>query len=261
MKRFPPVPPTGRCVLSVLQGSSLPADKRVKYTELSGSQREDTRQQGSSTPVTLRGNSYYESRFGSHGGGTRVLTKKRAAAASSASPATAPRPAVSLDRFYSGDIMIRRVDSLTPHALRGEGVVDVAGVATSFVQRGSSSLLSIDDVKQSMHLHDGSEIPEVGKGQVKQGKLTVLAVYPPRQYSNRTDVTRAEVQRVLLPVQDLQTLFYNRSKFTFRSNDEALELARVIADRFYTLTRRQKIMLIPLVKKEEVFALQVRVLG
>lgn len=240
-RHFPPVKLTGRCFLLRPRRSTTAAVQsggavfpEVECVELTQSDVPTPRQQRS-IPGSLVGNSYYTQRYNSgRSMGRRVAT----AAASSPSP-----------RFLTGDVVLRLCRSAVPRELAHKRIVDVTGLQTSFLnssERDRRTFATVEEALETMHLHDGHEVPALQRGDVDLVRLRPQCVYapPPATVLKRTsshgkttvsaatatpsfDLTN--LPSVLWPLDNPDILLAQSRRLTFRSEMEALQVARVLA--------------------------------
>ncbi|KEG08740.1 hypothetical protein DQ04_06531000 [Trypanosoma grayi] len=164
----------------------------------------------SDTPLSLVGNTYYERRFG----------KKATATTTAAGAAAAAAATTTLPPLCAGDVVVR-MGSATPASLRNHRVVDVTGIQTSFLdasERNGRARLRVDDVVNSMHLHNGHEVPEVRRGAVAVGRLTVLCAFPLAGAAS------------LVPLLNAAGTLLKRQSLTYHSEEEGVQLVRVLGE-------------------------------
>ncbi|ORC86162.1 uncharacterized protein TM35_000302020 [Trypanosoma theileri] len=183
-----------------------------------------------SAPLSLLGNSYYERRFG----GKRETMGKNGALIQREE---AIAPSRKLPPLSAGDIVVK-MSSATPASLRGRRVVDVTGIQTSYFnasERNTHARRCMDDVVESMHLYDGHEVPELKRGVVPIGRITVLCAFPlsgseTSLLSSSSSSSAALSSSSLLVVQNATKTLLKRSNLVYRSEEEGVQLVRVIAE-------------------------------
>ncbi|KPI90209.1 hypothetical protein ABL78_0727 [Leptomonas seymouri] len=236
---FPSVKLTGRCFLlrprcwttaaasensHALSASALVDHECVELTQ-SGSP--SSRHQRS-VPGSLVGNSYYTKRYES---GNNHAGHSSASAAS-------PPPS-----FFNGDLVLRLCRSAVPRELAHKRIVDVTGMQTSFFnssERHRRALATIEETLQTMHLHDGHEVPALQRGDVDLMRLQPQCVYtlpsirmPGGEKSTGIpSIASCDLRGLasaLCPLDNPDVLLAQARRLTFRSEMEALQVARVMA--------------------------------
>lgn len=241
-RHFPSVKVTGRCFLlrprPSTAGSSITSVGEHPAVTLSGYECVELTQSGdaSSTPQreravpgSLVGNSYYTQRYRS---GSRVGQR-----------VATPTPAFS-QRFFNGDVVLRLCCSAVPHELAHKRVVDVTGVQTSFLnssEHNRRTLATVEETLATMHLHDGHEVPALQRGDVDLLRLQPQCVYAPppsrstpmgsnaRGAAAGTEFDLTNLESVLCSLDNPAVLLAQSRRLTFRSEMEALQVARVMA--------------------------------
>ncbi|KAF8294266.1 hypothetical protein TcYC6_0101390 [Trypanosoma cruzi] len=188
---------TGRC----FWGRRTTPNGPLVYTAVGSQKGSDDRRR---TPISFIGNTYYERRFG----GSR------------STQSTPLGTSLALPSLRNGDILVK-MGSATPASLRGRRIVDVTGIQTSFFdasERNARARCCIDDVVHSMHMHDGHEVPELNRGTVDIGRLTVLCAFPVAGTAS------------LLVLENASQALLKRRSLGYRSEEEGVQLVRVIAE-------------------------------
>ncbi|CAJ1019502.1 hypothetical protein Q4I32_001977 [Leishmania shawi] len=226
----PPVLITGRCFLlkpcrhapletSSQQYSSLLHD--MECVELTPPESHTGNQRGT-VPANLAGNSYYARRYSAQGDarrGTLGTSEFRV-------------------QFCSGDVVLRMSLCAVPRALAHRRIVDVTGMQTSFhnvSERHSRALATVEEAMQTMHLHDGHEVPALQRGDVNLIRLQARCVYisPPPSHSSAAGeaaiVSLRHLSSVLRPLSNPDVLLAQMRRLSFRSEMEAVQAAQVAA--------------------------------
>ncbi|KPA76526.1 hypothetical protein ABB37_07820 [Leptomonas pyrrhocoris] len=238
-RHFPPIRLSGRCFLLRPRHSPIAALSEHSSTssanalldlecvELTQDDSSSSRQQHA-VPGSLVGNSYYTQRYKSG----NANAGHRASLATSSSP-----------RFFNGDLVLRLCQSAVPRELAHKRVVDVTGMRTSFLnssERDRRALATVEEALQTMHLHDGHEVPALQRGDVDLMRLQLQCVYAPPSaatsrgakpvgVSDTTSFDLRNVAAVLCPLDNPDVLLAQSRRLTFRSEMEALQVARVMA--------------------------------
>lgn len=184
---------------------------------------------GGSVPAGLAGNRYYTSRFQSAGVQGSSLDSRLSI------------PANSSVVFVNGDVVLRLCHSVTSGSSAKRRVVDVTGVETNFLrasEKNPAALLTVNQAVQMMHLHDGYEVPVLGRGDVPVVRLQAHCVYAPwrerlphRSCSNcaSSSISLDQLQSCLQQLKNSGVLLSQTRSLSFRSEMEALQTARIMA--------------------------------
>ncbi|KAH9600142.1 hypothetical protein LSM04_003913 [Trypanosoma melophagium] len=185
-------------------------------------------------PLSLLGNTYYERRFGKKktSSSTQVGEGRRGRGEIAMGSTGEPNhgedfitPSRRLPPLSAGDIVVK-MSSATPASMRGRRLVDVTGIHTSYFnasERNTHARLCMDDVVDSMHLYNGHEVPELKRGVVAIGRITVLCAFP---FSG----SRTSSSSSLFVVQNASTTLLKRNNLVYRSEEEGVQIVRVIAE-------------------------------
>ncbi|GET86900.1 hypothetical protein, conserved [Leishmania tarentolae] len=228
---YPHVAITGRCFLlkprqHVLlemqsQHDSLSLLNDMECMELTPSESGTIKRRGA-LPASLAGNSYYARRYSTHGGtrrGTSGATESHV-------------------RFRNGDLVLRLCLSAVSRELSHKRIVDVTGIQTSFhnaSERHSRALATVEEAVQTMHLHDGHEVPALQRGDVNLVRLQPKCVYisPPLSHSAAAGevavVDLRHLSSALRPLSNPDVLLAQARRLSFRSEMEAVQTAQVMA--------------------------------
>lgn len=254
-RHFPPVKVTGRCFLlrprsssttplsTGASGASTGARPDLECIELTqGRSGAPLAQRERALPSSLVGNSYYTQRYKARG------SAGHRAGDSPAGPSSL--------RFFSGDVVLRLRRSAVPRELAHKRVVDVTGMQTSFFnssEHSRSALATVEETLATMHLHDGHEVPALQRGDVDLVRLQPQCVYAPPSTSSfsqkepdaRRSLSAAEfdltnLESVLFPLDNPNLLLAQSRRLTFRSEMDALQVARVMAAAVSALKVGQK---------------------
>lgn len=205
----------------------------VECVELTQGDSPASRRQHRFMPGSLMGNSYYAERYkGGGSAGHRAMT-------STVSPL----------RFFNGDLVLRLCRSAVPRELSHKRIVDVTGSQTSFLdssERDRRALATVDEALATMHLHDGHEVPALQRGDVDLMRLQPQCVYalPSTFTSGKVQATGAvmapsfdlaSLASVLCPLDNPSVLLAQSRRLTFRSEMEAMQVARVMAASVWAL--------------------------
>eukprot|EP00796_Vickermania_ingenoplastis_P004308 gene4308-3123_t len=156
------------------------------------------------------GNTYYES---------RLLRKGSSNATAGGS-------------LQTGDLLIELEDSPLPQMI-GKQRVDTAGFETSYLKakgRTARAMMPLTEVVDNMHLHDGSSVPEVCRGDVPTGRLSVRGVYVGRH------ARRVGLHPPTFPVRNAALLF-SRSSMNVTSREEGVALLGAVVERCRSMGR------------------------
>lgn len=246
---FSPITLTGRCFLlkprphaaphlTAASSTSTPATpslaQEVECVELTAavSATSGGPHQSLSTPSSLAGNDYYTQRY-SHRRGLAARASTGAAL-----------------QFRSGDVVLRLCRSAVPRELAHKRVVDVTGLQTSFhaaAEYNSRALATTEEALQTMHLHDGHEVPALQRGDVDLVHLQPRCVYittspqhtspplaAPPSSSTGSDAATATVDlarlaTALRPLLNAGAVLARTRRLSFRSDMEAVQAAQVMA--------------------------------
>ncbi|KAK7198642.1 hypothetical protein NESM_000827800 [Novymonas esmeraldas] len=231
--RYPPVALTGRCFLlrprlsanaAAAHRLDSPSPSPLDLECLELTQVESgSRDRRGMVPGSLAGNSYYAHRYRSSGGAGR-------------SSQTAAEPPA---RLRNGDVVLRLILSAVPRELAHKRVVDVTGMQTSFhnvSERHDRALATVEEAMQTMHLHDGHEVPALQRGDVDLVRLQPRCVYiPPSSSPSRSggdgpvSVGLAKLSPTLRPLSNPDVLLAQRRQLSFRSEMEAVQTAQIMA--------------------------------
>lgn len=212
--RYLPIKPSGRCLYhppSLLLPKKDPT--ATAFVELCGAHGSS---QNSAAHLSLTANGYYQRRY-----------------AFARTQTAGPESSTS---FFEGDLVVRPVLSTTPTPLRHHRMVDVTGVNTSYYAASETDhrmLSTVDEAVRSMHLHDGTEVPYLHRGDVPIGKLVVHCVCSDGGSSGRLKVSFSEQQmrRSCVVVHNAAAVLLGKRRMVFRSKEVALEMSQALANR------------------------------
>ncbi|CAJ1987142.1 hypothetical protein conserved [Leishmania donovani] len=230
-RAYPHVAITGRCFLlkprrhaplsTPSQQESLSLLHDMECVELTPSESGTINRRGA-VPANLAGNSYYARRYSTQGGARRGTLD-----------ATEPHV-----QFHSGDLVLYLRLSAVPRELSNKRIVDVTGIQTSFhnvSERHSKALATVEEAMQTMHLHDGHEVPALQRGDVNLVRLLPRCVYispaPPHSSAAGEAVTvdLRHLSSALRPLSNPDVLLAQARRLSFRSEMEAVQTAQVMA--------------------------------
>ncbi|CCW61895.1 unnamed protein product [Phytomonas sp. EM1] len=268
---YPALQLTGRCVLLMKSMDTNKDQHRSSFMELTSSSSLNegndvpiSTRQAFAIPQSLSGNSYYHRRF-----------------LGSASSRQQVDPPGSLGlrsetHLNAGDLLLHAISSSVSRHLRHLPMADVTGIRTSYFdasERSKNALATLDEVVETMHWHDGSEVPALKRGEVPVGRLVVLCTYPTRREFHKQGLpavegrcsTEKRVPCVSVPlfralqasvmVENAGVFFLNRRGSLFYHSDfEALQMAKAVAARCHSVCRRT--MLRPRVRDGNVVGVQ-----
>ncbi|CCW66839.1 unnamed protein product [Phytomonas sp. Hart1] len=244
---------TGRCILmqNVITKKNQHNDNFVELTP-SFNKKDDpsmATRQASAIPQSLSGNSYYHRRF------LNATSSSRQHLDTSSSQGLR-----SDTHIYAGDLLIRTISSSIPRRLRYLPMVDVTGIRTSYFdasERSNGALATMDEILQTMHWHDGNEVPALRRGEVPIGRLVVLCTYPTQTEYHKQGLptfkgrchteVRVPCVSVSLPralqstvvVENAGVFFLNRrGSLLYHSDFESLQMAKTIAVRCQSVCTR-----------------------
>lgn len=254
LRRVAPVHLSGRCFLC--RTSSRPSGGKAEgryvdlTTELSPSFASASTYGGSAAatssrenrakpsgahpvPLSLAGNSYYERRFAPHGKGSAAGNggghRHRHGSTSDGSE--------EVPSFQVGDVVVRLLHTTTSHAVRHAAAADVAGTRAragyvSFDPR-PGGLTTVESVVQDMHLYDGSEVAVLERGEVNTGKLSVSCVIAcgGGASSGHDDTMKGVLRHRIVAVDNAAVALMGSRHLRFRSTEQGLQMARVLAER------------------------------
>ncbi|KAG5484013.1 hypothetical protein LSCM1_05865 [Leishmania martiniquensis] len=224
---YPPVVITGRCFLlkprrpaaSVVpsQSDSLSLLQDTECVELTLSPSGACTRRGA-LPASLAGNGYYARRYSTCRGSLGAVEHRV--------------------QFCSGDVVLRLCLSAVPRELAHKRIVDVTGIQTSFhnvSERHSHALATVAEAMQTMHLHDGHEVPALQRGDVNLVRLQPKCVYIPQSPSHSPAsgetavVGLRHLYSALRPLSNPDVLLAQARRLSFRSEMEAVQTAQVMA--------------------------------
>lgn len=230
-RSYPHVAITGRCFLlkprrhaplvTLSQQDSLSLLHDMECVELTQSESSTINRRGA-VPANLAGNSYYARRYSTQSGSRRGTLG-------------ATEPDV---QFRNGDLVLRLCLSAVPRELSHKRIVDVTGMQTSFhdvSERHSKALATIEEAMQTMHLHDGHEVPALQRGDVNLVRLQPRCVYisPPLSHSSAAGEAAVmdlmHLFSALRPLSNPDVLLAQARRLSFRTEMEAVQTAQVMA--------------------------------
>lgn len=188
-KRPPPVRLSRRCFVRY--------SSKEPFTEVAAARGAAALSGGTHLSTSFAGNSYYSA----------LLNPAAATSADAARPL----------QWNPGDVVIEyRSTPFVPSSLQQRRVVDVSGISTSFYdasERSPSAKASLSELYQTMHWHDGSVVPELCRGSLPVGHLTIRGVY----HHNVGSGGRRALKT--FPIENAAALFLSSSSLTFESHD------------------------------------------